>query len=81
MTAGLMTAAALPPLAVAGLLALEREAAVFETARSWLMLRRARRQSRAWLKRARADLADLLDQVYDWLSAETPGRAASQKPN
>ncbi len=81
MTAGLLTAAALPLLAVAGLLALEREAAVFETARSWLMLRRARQQSRAWLKRARADLADLLDQVYDWLSAETPGRAASQKPN
>jgi hypothetical protein len=79
-TLGIATAAALPLLAVTGLIALERQAAVFETARSWLMLRRARQHSRAWLKRARADLADLLDQVYDWLSAETPAPSAAQRP-
>ena len=45
MPAGVLPAAALPLLAVAGLLALEREAAVFETARSWLMLRRARQHT------------------------------------
>ena len=81
MTAALMSIAALPIVAVAGLLAVEREAAAFETARAWLLLRRAHRLSRERLRRARADFADLLDQVYEWLSAETPGRAASRTPN
>jgi hypothetical protein len=80
MTAGIWAAAAVPLLALAGLFAIEREAAVIETARSWLLLRRARHQSRARLKQARSELARLLDQVYEWLSAETPGPAAAQKP-
>jgi hypothetical protein len=45
------------------------------------MLRRAKRHSRAWLKQARSEIADLLEQVYEWLSAEKPGRAAAQKPH
>jgi hypothetical protein len=80
MTAGIWAAAAVPLLALAGLFAIEREAAVIETAKSWLLLRRARHQSRARLKQARSELARMLDQVYEWLSAETPGPAAAQKP-
>jgi hypothetical protein len=80
MTAGIWAAAVVPLLAVAGLFAIEREAAVIETAKSWLLLRRARHESRARLKQARSELAHLLDQVYEWLSAETPGPTAVQKP-
>jgi hypothetical protein len=79
--ASAVTALAVPLLAVAGLFAIEREAAAIETARSWLMLRRAKRHSRAWLKQARSEIADLLEQVYEWLSAEKPGQAAAQKPH
>ena len=82
MTAGIWTAAAVPLLAVAGLFAIEREAAVIETARSWLMLRRARHQSRARLKQARSELARICSIRSTTGSAQKrPGRAAAQKPN
>jgi hypothetical protein len=71
----------LPAIALAGLFALEREASVVDTARSWLMLRRARHRSRAWLQHERSDIAELLQQTYDWLSAEKPAPAAAQRPN
>ena len=71
----------MPILAVAGLLAIEREASVIDTARSWLLLRRAKRHSRAWLSHERADIATLLEQAAQWLSAETPGPAAGRRPN
>jgi hypothetical protein len=80
-TAGMLAVAVIPMVAVAGLFAIEREAAAFETARAWLLLRRAHQLSRERLKRARADFADLLDQVYEWLSAEKPGPAASRTPS
>jgi len=70
-----------PLLAVAGLVAFEREAAVINTAKSWLMLRRAKRHSREWLKNARADLAQVLEEVYTWLSAETRAPADGKTPN
>jgi hypothetical protein len=70
----------LPLLAIAGLFAVEREAAMFDTIRSWLLLRRAKHHSRAWLKQARSDIAVLLDQAYEWLSAETPAHEGAQKP-
>ena len=79
--AALSTAAAVPLLAFAGLFAIEREASAVETARSWLLLRRAKRQSRASLKHARSDLAELLEQTYEWLNAETPAPAVGQKPH
>lgn len=71
----------LPVLAVASLFAIEHESAAFETARAWLMLRRTKRQSRASLKRTRAEIATLLADVHEWLSAETRERPAAQRPH
>ena len=79
--AAAVAAVLLPAIALAGLFAIEREASVIDTARSWLMLRRARHHSRAWLQHERSDIAELLQQTYDWLSAEKPAPAAAQKPN
>ena len=67
-TAGALTVLGLPVLAVAGLFAIERETAVWRTARSWLALRSARPGTRSALKRHRAELATLLDQIGDWLT-------------
>ena len=63
----------LPVLAFVALLALEREAAVLDTVRAWLLLRRAAPHARANLRRHRSELADVLDQVNDWLNAEGQG--------
>jgi 1-acyl-sn-glycerol-3-phosphate acyltransferase len=72
---------ALPLLALAGLFAVEREASVIDTARSWLVLRRARGQSRARLTQERSEIAAILDEIYEWLSADTSARSAAQRPN
>lgn len=58
------TALNVPVLAVAGLFAIERESAVRDTVRAWFLLRRARHDTRARLRRHRSDLADVLDEVY-----------------
>ena len=79
--AAAVTAALYPILAVAGLFAIERETAMIEAIRSWRMLRRARGQTRARLKHTRGELATLLDQVYEWLTAETPGPGDERTPN
>jgi 1-acyl-sn-glycerol-3-phosphate acyltransferase len=79
--AALAAGFALPLLAVGGLFAVEREAAVLEAAQAWLVLRRARTLSRQRLKRQRSEIAALLDEVYEWLSADTSGRSAAQKQN
>jgi 1-acyl-sn-glycerol-3-phosphate acyltransferase len=71
----------LPILAVCGLFAVERESAMIDTARSWLILRRARGQSRARLKQERSEIAVLLDDVYQWLNAETPAPGAVRRPS
>jgi glycerol-3-phosphate O-acyltransferase / dihydroxyacetone phosphate acyltransferase len=68
-TAGVMTGLGLPVLAIAGLLAIERQTAVWRTARSWLALRSARPATRHALKRHRAELATLLDHVGEWLTS------------
>lgn len=74
-TGGLAMLILLPVLALASLVALEREAAVLDTVRSWLLLRRPGRDTRERLRRRRSELADVLDQVHQWLQAE--GRQAS----
>ena len=78
--AGATTAAAaallLPAIAVGGLFAIEREAAVVDAIRAWYLLRRARQETRTRLRRYRSELADLLDEVNEWL-AGTPGEAAA----
>jgi hypothetical protein len=71
----------IPALALAGLFALEREASVADTARSWLALRRAHGRSRRWLKEERSEIAEMLEEVYEWLSAETHAPSAAQRPN
>ncbi|HXG53820.1 MAG TPA: 1-acyl-sn-glycerol-3-phosphate acyltransferase [Vicinamibacterales bacterium] len=65
--AGWLTAAVLPVLAAAGLFAIEREASALRTARSWLALRGAHANTRTRLRRHRAELADVLDEVNDYL--------------
>lgn len=58
------TALLVPVIAVAGLFAIERESAVLEAVRAWFLLRRARHETRARLRRHRSELADVLDEVY-----------------
>lgn len=66
--AALGAAVLLPVLTAAGLFAIERESAAWQTARSWLAVRGARPTTRTALKRRRAELAAVLDQVYDWMA-------------
>ena len=65
--AGIIVLAGLPVLAGAGLFAIERESAAWLTARSWLALRGADRTTREALKRRRAELAGVLDEVSTWM--------------
>jgi hypothetical protein len=69
--AGILTMIVMPILAVVSLAALERESAVVDTIKSWLLLRRARGDTRERLRRHRSELADVLDQVNAWLSSES----------
>jgi len=64
--AALIAALLLPVVAVAGLFALERESAVLDAVRAWLLTGRARTGTRA-LHRERSELADVFDDVYEWL--------------
>jgi 1-acyl-sn-glycerol-3-phosphate acyltransferase len=74
--AGVVTFIGLPVLAVAGMFSIERETAVWRTARSWLSLRSARPATREGLKRHRAELTTLLDQIHDWLNRDETGSLA-----
>ncbi len=67
--AGIATAALVPLLAVAGLFAIEREAAVADSVRAWRSLRRARHQTRLRLRETRTELAALLEEIYEWLDS------------
>jgi 1-acyl-sn-glycerol-3-phosphate acyltransferase len=78
---GLGIALLMPLAAVAGLFAVERESAVLDTIRSWLLLRRARHSSRERLKETRTELASLLDEIYEWLTADMRAPADGQTPN
>jgi 1-acyl-sn-glycerol-3-phosphate acyltransferase len=79
--AGVAAAALTPVLAVAGLFAIERETAVIDSIRAWRLLRRARHQTRARLKETRTELAALLDEIYEWLNAETREPGDGRTPN
>ena len=54
-------------LALAALAAFEREAAVVRTVQAWLAVTRAPATARRRLARQRAQLANVLDDVYEWL--------------
>ena len=71
--AALLTALLLPILALLSLFAIERESAVIDAVRAWLRLRRAAGETRERLRRRRSDLADLLDDVNEWLERERAG--------
>ncbi len=63
----LLSVLLLPPLAVAGLFAIERESAVLDAVRAWWVLTRTRSDTRERLCRRRSELADVLDEVNEWL--------------
>jgi 1-acyl-sn-glycerol-3-phosphate acyltransferase len=65
---GLAALATTPVLAVASLMAIERETAVAEAVRAWLLLRRTHRATIARLHKRRSELADVLDDVRSWLA-------------
>ena len=67
--AGLAVLVAAPILAITGLLAIERESAAWRTARAWISLRGTRSVTRSALKRRRAELAAVLDEINEWLAS------------
>lgn len=69
VVSGVLTTAALPLLGIVGLFAIERELSAWRTARSWLALRGTHPNTRQRLRRHRAELADVLDQVNTALAA------------
>ena len=72
---GLLAGAGVAALAFGGVAAYERERAVLRTVRAFFALRQTPPAARARLRRQRAALADVLDQVHEWLQAEaTPPR-------
>ncbi len=54
-------------LAVAGLFALEREAAVIGTVRAFLAIRHTPLKARVHLKRQRAEIVTVLERAREWL--------------
>ena len=69
--AGAATGLGLVLLAVLGTLAIERESAVWRTTRAFFALRRTPLRARDALRRRRAALADLLDDVRAWIESTT----------
>jgi 1-acyl-sn-glycerol-3-phosphate acyltransferase len=78
--AALTVAIATPVLAVAALFAIERESAVIDAVRAWVLLRRASGETRERLRRRRSELADVLDQVHDWMTSADPATASPGHP-
>lgn len=70
-TWGVVTLSALPALAIATILALEREAAVIETVRGTLAAWRTRDDTEGRLSRQRVAIAALMDETYRWLQEES----------
>ena len=65
-SAAVIAALLLPVIAVAALFALERESAVLDAVRAWLSIERAPTGARS-LRRKRSELADVFDEVREWL--------------
>ena len=66
-TLALAVGGSLTLLAFAGLAAVERETSVLRTVNAFLALRQTPLRARARLKRQRAELATLLEQVAEWV--------------
>ena len=69
LTAAAICASLLPLVALVSLFAIERQSAVLDAVKAWFLLRRARKETRERLRRRRSELADVLDEVYEWLNA------------
>jgi glycerol-3-phosphate O-acyltransferase/dihydroxyacetone phosphate acyltransferase len=69
--AGMVTLLLVPVVAVAGLFAFERESAVVDAVRAWFLLQRTSADTRERLRQRRSELADVLDEVNEWLTDET----------
>jgi len=65
---GVASLVLLPALTVAGLFAVERESSAWQTARSWLAVRSAHATTTNALRRRRAELAVVLEDIYETLS-------------
>lgn len=61
----------IPATALASLFALEREAAVWRTARAYFAVRRASPRAHKRLEAHRAEIAAVLDQAYEWLVGQS----------
>ena len=65
--AGLLTACGMIVLALVGMRAIERESQVIRAVRAFFALRQTPSEARAWLRRERAALAELLDELRQWI--------------
>ena len=75
----LAVAGGLTVLSFVGLAALERKASVLRIVRAVLALRQTPLQARARLKRQKAALALVLEQVDSWLAATAPAASRDQR--
>jgi 1-acyl-sn-glycerol-3-phosphate acyltransferase len=75
---GVVGLALIPTVAVAGLFALEREWSVVRTVRAYVAVRRAPASAHARLRARRAEIADVLTEVYRWLQEADVGVSASR---
>jgi hypothetical protein len=68
-TTGLVTFTVVLAVAFGGLFAIERESAVLDAVRAWFLLKRTNEDTRQRLRRQRSELADVLDEVNQWLNS------------
>ena len=76
--AAVIVAIALPLVALASLFAVERESAVLDAVRAWIAIRRARFGAGV-LRRQRSELADVLDEAYEWVTSRASDPMASAR--
>jgi hypothetical protein len=76
--AAAITAIGLPILAVASLFAVERESAVVDAIRAWIAIRRVRLGAGILLRR-RSELADVLEEAYEWVTSQASDPMASAR--
>ena len=74
--AAAIAAIGLPLIAVGALFAVERESAVIDAIRAWTAIRRARFGAGILLRR-RSELADVLDEAYEWVTSRASDPMAS----
>lgn len=76
--AAAITGVSLPFVAIASLFAVERESAVLDAIRAWIAIRRAKFGAGV-LRRRRSELADVLDEAYEWVTSQASDPMASAR--